>query len=102
MPNRIEKSAFEENLKTKFKASLDGVNGVELELIEIRDSISTPRQEQFSLEFYGPADIFLPQQIYQIEHERIGAFELFLVPVGQGEHGFTYEAVFNRMIQQSE
>jgi hypothetical protein len=99
---RIEKATFAENLKTKFKASLDDVNGVELELVEIVDNVSTPRQEQFALEFHGPADIFLPQQMYRIEHESIGTFDLLLVPVGKNENGFAYEAVFNRLIPKSE
>lgn len=102
MLERIERSAFAENLKTKFKASLDDVNGVELELVNINDGVSTPRQEQFALEFYGPADFFLPQQMYKIEHEKIGTFDLLLVPIGKHEHGFIYEAVFNRLIPQSK
>jgi hypothetical protein len=32
----------------------------------------------------------LPQRIFRLEHAELGAFELFLVPIGPGE----YEAVF--------
>jgi hypothetical protein len=99
---RIERSDFNENLKTKFKASLDGGNAVELELIEIVDGGSTPRQEQFTLDFRGPADIFLPQNMYRMEHEKLGTFDLLLVPVARDENGFNYEAVFNRLIPKSE
>lgn len=102
MLDRIERSVFAENLKTKFKASLEGMNAVELELVEIVDNISTPRQEQFALEFHGPADPYLPQQMYQMEHESIGTFDLLLVPVAKDENGFMYEAVFNRIIPKSE
>lgn len=98
MLERIEKTTFAENLKTKFRASLGGPEGVELELVEIRDALSTPRQEQFALLFHGPPDIFLPQQTYQMEHERIGTFDLMLVPVGQNQDGFDYEAVFNHLL----
>ncbi|HEX8494096.1 MAG TPA: hypothetical protein VF658_14715 [Pyrinomonadaceae bacterium] len=102
MLDRIERSVFAENLKTKFKASLEGMNAVELELVEIVDNVSTPRQEQFALEFHGPANTFLPQQMYRVEHESIGTFDLLLVPVGKHENGFAYEAVFNRLIPKSE
>jgi len=56
--------------------------------------------ERFSLFFTGPVDRYLPQQVYFIEHERMGAFELFLVPVGRDESGFRYEAVFNYFREQ--
>ena len=102
MLDRIEKSAFAENLKTKFRASLDDSNAVEVELVEIQEAPSTPRQEQFALHFRGPDDVFLPQQTYRMEHERLGTFDLMLVPIGKNEQGFIYEAVFNRLIPQSE
>lgn len=98
MLERIEKTTFAENLKTKFRASLGGPESVELELTSIRDGVSTPRQEQFALIFHGPADTFLPQQIYQMEHEQIGTFDLLLVHTAQDADGFTYEAVFNRLL----
>jgi hypothetical protein len=39
--------------------------------------------------------------MYQLQHERLGAFELFLVPVGQDQDGVYYEAVFNRLQRQN-
>ena len=50
--------------------------------------------ERFSLYFTGP-DRYLPQHVYRIEHEQMGALDLFLVPVGKLDNGFRYEAVFN-------
>ena len=32
---------------------------------------------------------------YLLEHDQMGEFEIFLVPVSQSERGFRYEAVFN-------
>ena len=44
----------------------------------------------------GPADRFYQQGTYQFEHERIGRFNLFIVPVGKaGDGRFRYEAAFN-------
>ena len=46
-------------------------------------------------DFYGPADVYLPQYNYPLEHERMGRIAIFLVPVGRDDRGFRYEAVFN-------
>lgn len=70
---------------------------VDLELVEARDLGSSPRQEQFSLVFRGPLDVFLPQRMYQMQHDRLGAFGVFLVPIGQAPDGYSYQAVFNRL-----
>lgn len=51
--------------------------------------------ERFSLYFAGPREPYLPQQVYRMEHELMGAFDIFLVPVSQNDNGFRYEAVFN-------
>ena len=57
---------------------------------------STPsgRRMPFSIVFRGPGDCLLPQRIYQLEHEAIGAFPLFLVPIGPDQEGMLYEAIF--------
>jgi hypothetical protein len=44
--------------------------------------------------FRGPGDVLLPQRIYRMEHEEIGVFDLFLVPIGPDEIGLRYEAIF--------
>jgi len=48
----------------------------------------------FSLVFRGPREPVLPQRIYRFEHEGLGAFEIFIVPIGADESGMQYEAVF--------
>jgi hypothetical protein len=35
----------------------------------------------------------------QIKHERLGMFDLFLVPVSRERDGMRYEAVFNRLLK---
>lgn len=52
----------------------------------------------FSVSFALPLeDTYYPQGIYTIEHPRLDALELFLVPLGPGADGrsFHYEAVFS-------
>jgi hypothetical protein len=53
------------------------------------------RREPFSVIFRGPLTPVLPQRIYRIEHDTIGTFDLFIVPVGSDAGGMQYEAVFN-------
>ena len=53
--------------------------------------------ERFAITFQGPRDRLLPQGTYQFEHEQIGSFPLFIVPVGTTKGGIQYEAVFNRL-----
>jgi hypothetical protein len=54
------------------------------------------RREPFSLIFKGPREHPLPQQIHQM---RVAAapepLEIFIVPVGQEQDGFVYQAIFN-------
>lgn len=52
------------------------------------------RRTSFSLVFRGPADPVLPQRMYRLELERLGALDLFLVPVRRDGDGTHYEAVF--------
>ncbi len=53
------------------------------------------RGRPFSIVFRGPGDILLPQAIYRVEHDQIGTFDLFIVPIGRDTAGLRYEAVFN-------
>ena len=52
------------------------------------------RRAPFSIVFRGPMTPILPQRIYRMEHEEIGAFDLFIVPIGPDSEGMRYEAVF--------
>lgn len=48
----------------------------------------------FSLVFTGPFEPVMPQRIYRLEHQAVGALELFLVPIGRKERAIRYEAIF--------
>jgi hypothetical protein len=53
--------------------------------------------ESFSLLFRGDATRPLDQNTYSFVHERIGRFEMFIVPIGREcDAQCQYEAVFNR------
>jgi hypothetical protein len=63
----------------------------EVELIEVSEGAGgAASRAQFSLVFRGGPDPPLPQRIYRVEHERLGALEIFLVPIAVDR----YEAVF--------
>lgn len=86
---------FAENLNTIFHIRFDDNITVDLELVEVSEPRSTPRQERFSLLFRGPLDFYLEQRSYRIDHDLLGSHDFFLVPVGQQPDGFRYEMVFN-------
>lgn len=53
--------------------------------------------ESFSLIFRGHGNAKLAQQVYNLEHPRLGSFPLFLVPVGRPTKGQEFQAVVNRI-----
>jgi len=70
-------------------------NGGEIPFeVELVDVTEIPREPggraPFSLVFQGGPDQTLPQAIYRVEHSRLGALDIFLVPIASGR----YEAVF--------
>jgi hypothetical protein len=88
---------FAAQIGTKF-AVMDAPVPLELELAVITERQATTRQEYFSLIFRGSRDFVLPQRIYQLEHEQLGAGALFLVPISANADAAEYEAAFNRLI----
>lgn len=99
MSEILTKEAFAENLNTKFTIPLEASSTTELELIEVMEARSTSRQQQFSVFFRGPLEYILPQGTYHMEHEKMGAIDIFIVPVSRKQDGFHYEAVFNYVIE---
>lgn len=93
----LTEAEFSKHVNTKFRVAVEPP--LELELTEVKSYLSKANEEtgmeRFSAYFRGPGDRFLAQKIYSIEHEQMGAFDLFLVPVSEDQNGFRYEAVFN-------
>jgi len=98
MPATLTEKEFSQHLNSKFQLKLPD-RELQLELVEVKGYPSGPNEqggmERFSIFFTGPGDIKLPQHVYQLDHERMGEFEIFLVPVSGDAKGFRYEAVFN-------
>lgn len=95
----LTEKEFSQHLNTKFRVKVDAPQPVELELVEVKGYHNKPEEQQgmerFSVFFSGPADVQLPQKTYPLAHEKMGEFDIFLVPIGRGEGGLRYEAVFN-------
>jgi len=100
MEASLTHEAFAQHANTRFQVRTDQAVPLELELIEVSELKVYPDQEEFALVFRGPLNAFLGQGIRVLRHEQMGQFEIFLVPIRQDEHGFYYEAVFNRLHDQ--
>ena len=99
MLQKTTKHEFAAQLNTKFYVRLHDRPPLELELYLVAEGRSTSAQEQFSLFFHGPMDFNLGQGTFELEHEKMGKFPLFLVPVGPDDDGMRYQAVFNRFVK---
>ena len=105
MLDDLRAGMFNTQLNTPFRIYVSPTMAMEVALIEVTEKGASDhqqpsavrRQERFSLVFRGPRDTLLQQGIYQVQHNQLGALELFLVPVGQDHEGLYYEAVFNRL-----
>ena len=99
----LSKAAFEANLNSRFLIRVAGSQAFELKLAEVADlkryrngKVSRASGEGFSLLFEGPKGI--PQDRYQFHHEKMGKFDLLMVPIqSRKKKGRAYEVVINRL-----
>ena len=75
----------------RFRIAPDDAEPFEVELVEVSEIAREPGgRTPFSLVFQGGPDPPLPQRIYRVEHDALGALDIFLVPIAADR----YEAVF--------
>lgn len=75
----------------RFRIAPDDSAPFDVELVEVTEIAREPGgRTPFSLVFQGGPDPPLPQRIRRVEHEELGAIEIFLVPIASDR----YEAVF--------
>ena len=105
--DELSAERFAELVRTRFNVLSETDGTVSLELTGVTasrpgkpesGSRGDPTAECFSLCFDGPAEQPLVQRTYRFAHERLGWFELFIVPVGADRNSRQYEAVFNRRL----
>lgn len=88
---------FASRVGERFRIRLDSGDSLKTTLVEARElgpALVAGGRVPFSLLFLGPAEPVLPQRIYRVEHDELGAFEIFIVPIGRDEAGTSYEATF--------
>jgi hypothetical protein len=96
MLETFEFETFEGRVGERFRVHFEPGRPDELELVEAeRGGDAAPgARAPFSLVFAVRSEVVHPQQIYRVDHDELGSFELFLVPIAPDERGTLYEAVF--------
>ncbi len=106
MSNSLETltvDAFQPRVGQTFRIRPRADSEIEAELIEVRalrggpnraPSEASQRRTPFSLSFRTSLTAPLPQSIYEVAHEEMGSYEIFLVPVGPDGKGMVYQAIF--------
>ena len=95
---QLGRDDFISQLNTRFRFSQEDQPPIELLLTDVSELAIQERQQVFSIEFHGPANLMLPQRIYRLDHDVLGSFDLMIVPIRQDANGIYYEAVFNRLV----
>ena len=101
----LMRSMFTRRVGDAFQVHQGAASAV-LRLADVRDlpalareqaQASAEKERSFSLLFTAPIDLMIGQGMYRFEHEQVGGFSLFIVPMAPGEDAHYYEAVFNRL-----
>ena len=99
MPVSLTEEEFSRHLNTKFRVRLVDGSQIDLELVEVKGYLTKAGEqtgmERFSAYFQGPSQPSLPQNTYSLRHDRMGTFEIFIVPIARDDQGVRYEAVYN-------
>lgn len=99
MLDKLHRSDYLPYLHDRFVVRLDGIEPVDLELVEVRElglARSPELRAPFSLLFLGPvSQQYLPQSIYHLEHAYLGVLDIFIVPLGLDQRRMQYQAIFN-------
>ncbi len=96
-PLRLED--FADKVGQDFRLSEPGLPPIRFKLKET-EALAAPRfpsgtRSPFSLIFLAPNACLLPQRLYRLDHEKMGALTIFLVPIGRNADGVSYQALFN-------
>lgn len=94
----ITRDEYAECLNQDFIVEFAPEYKVTMKLIEVSKEEERHRQKSFSLTFGAPTDTPIDQRIFGIQNEKLGKFELFLVPVGREDHVVLFQSVFNRLL----
>ena len=94
--------SFAGRVGERFRIRLPPTLTLDTTLVEARplgpapkDLTGRTKRAPFALLFRGPGEPLLPQRIYTVEHDAMGALDIFMVPVGRERDALLYEAIFN-------
>ena len=99
--NYLRREHFEALVNTDFDFQPDEGRPFNLKLLQVENLSRTANEKQgfrgdsFSLLFEGSQKAKIPQGVFQVNHDLLGKFSLFIVPVGL--RGNRYEAIVNRI-----
>jgi len=88
---------FTARMGERFRIQATDQRIIDVELVEaspLSAKTTALRRQPFSLVFRAGGGELVPQRIYRVEHDRIGALDIFLVPIGPDGGGMRYEAIF--------
>jgi hypothetical protein len=103
MLEKLTIDMFAPHVGEMFRLRVQPERVLDVELVQVTplrvrsaDGREAPRQrEPFSIVFRGPSNVIVPQRVYPLEHDTMGSYELFIVPIGPGQGGMLYEAIFS-------
>lgn len=84
-------SAFDVQLDGDFSFPITLIEATALPICEYPDRTRDP----FELKFQGDESVLLHQLTHRLKHSALGNLEVFLVPVGQENGNFIYQAIYN-------
>jgi hypothetical protein len=106
LPMSLQRSTFAKYMGQTFQVDRQPADRIALQLVEVGELPFTTytemhmmaqadREHCFSIVFAGPRDQPLVQATYRFEHQQIGSFPLFIVPIAADQNTQYYEAIFN-------
>ena len=96
-PGELTLATFADCVGEAFRIRVTPGRSIDVTLAEavaLRDAPAAGGRAPFSIVFRASGEESLPQGIYAVEHETIGACEIFLVPLAPEAGAPRYEAVF--------
>ena len=100
MATVLEQEEFARHLNTKFRIHVNDAETIEAELTSVSPLLVSDRQQRFSITFRTSNETLLEQGLRHFEHDQMGRFDLFIVPMERSDEGTYYEAIFNRLIKK--
>ena len=99
MLDQLTKESFENCKSNRF--ILEVGDGTKIPLVikkvkHLRESPAEGLRNQFAVVFKGGKDV-LPQQVYSLQNEELGALDVFLVPMGREDDKENGDVLYNCM-----